>query len=1131
MSEIPDDPQYDNQGHLAIIEAAAAWDISHGDSIILIGIVDTGMDMDHPDLEVNYFVNEVEFNGEEGIDDDGNGYVNDISGWDFAGPSSAAGPQPDNDPTHGPGVIHGTHVAGLANAVTNNETGVAGVAWNVRTLPVKVSYDDLGDLVNFGYSGIVYAAEMGADVINASWGGSGFSEFERDVIEYITGLGALLVTSAGNSNSDAFLYPAAYEKVFAVAATGSNDVRASFSSFGILIDVAAPGESILSTLPDGEYGALSGTSMSSPITAGLAALVKSFYPDLTNKEIALRVAGTTDNIDNLNQNYAGLLGSGRINASQALTYDDAQFVSIPPAVRFLGSGITDSVAGNGDGVLDVGEQVHFSVTSRNYSLGGADSYYVTLTTEDPDLTIINGISVTYSFPSDTIHTIENEMNFSISGSAEPHMAKVALTLFVDGEMQDTDTLSIIVGKMPILIVKDDNESCCGDTEASGFYTGILDEEGLICGVWDHASLRSPGPAALKSFPIVIWFTEWDFPSLDSLDIVALKEYLDSGGNLYISGQDLGWDINENPGFSFHQNFYADYLHAQWGGDHAGTMEVIGINNDPIGDKLSFPVYQPGIGGSSQYPDWFTPDGTAHLVFQYDNGLGMGLRYEGDYRLVYTGVGLEAFGSDNNSVPPEDINDVQRTALKRILTYLNFIQHEPLTDTEVIDIDYEITIHVSGDSTDLESVTLYFKTELMDDFVGSLMAGSGGGDYTGTIPAVGVSSGIDYYIETVHSYYSWASPVGAPQNVYSFYAGADTVSPVIEFVTELEDQFGTTNSVEIAAEVVDNIGVGNVVLEYSISSDTGSAVITVPMSFDGVDVWTGEISWADVQWYTTITFSVIATDSSSQQNMAESDPNFFTITKELAVGNWEAEDVSGWDIGDGWGFVNVGGHGRVMNDSPEGFYENNANNVLSLIEPMNISYYESAYLLFWHKSVLEADKDFGLVELSTDGIEWTIVSSITGIRVEREEVIDLTPYIAESGLWLRFRMTSDENKTYVGWFLDDLYLMVDTTLIISTEEYLDIIPEGYSLEQNYPNPFNPVTTVRFGLPEAGNLELVIYDILGREVAELVSGRVVSGTHEVVWNASDMASGVYFYRLVVRQDGILSYADTKKLIVLK
>ncbi|MEK0338577.1 MAG: hypothetical protein QQN41_14205, partial [Nitrosopumilus sp.] len=142
--------------------------------------------------------------------------------------------------------------------------------------------------------------------------------------------------------------------------------------------------------------------------------------------------------------------------------------------------------------------------------------------------------------------------------------------------------------------------------------------------------------------------------------------------------------------------------------------------------------------------------------------------------------------------------------------------------------------------------------------------------------------------------------------------------MIEFVTELEDQFGTTGLVEIAAEVVDNIGVGDVVLEYSISSDTGSAVFTVPMSFDGVDVWTGEISWADVQWYSTITYSVIATDSSSQQNMVESNPLSFKIIKVLAIGNWEEDSVSGWDTGDGWGIMSFPLNpdvGLVMNDSP------------------------------------------------------------------------------------------------------------------------------------------------------------------------------------------------------------------------
>ncbi|MEE9167970.1 MAG: S8 family serine peptidase [Candidatus Neomarinimicrobiota bacterium] len=1126
---VPDDSLYSSQWHLSAIMAADAWDISHGDSTIIIAVVDNGFDMDHPDLEANYFTNPNEIPGNQ-VDDDGNGYVDDVQGWDFG--------ESDNDPTHGSEEaagywVHGTHVAGIANAVTDNQAGVAGVAWNVKTLPIKAAYDDTPEFISFGYSGIVYAAELGAHVINCSWGGTGYSLVGAEVIEYATGFGSLIVGSAGNENANEFHYPSAYQEVLSVASVSSSDRKSSFSNYGLSVDVSAPGETILSTTPESGYGHIGGTSMSSPLVAGLAALVKSYYPDLTAKELAVRVAGTVEGIDNLNPQYEGLIGTGRINAFQALDYEESEFVSFPPKIVLVTSAVTDVVGGNGDGVLDRGETVYISTTYRNYSLGTTQSYTVTLTTDDPALTVVDDVTSPRSFPPDARDTIENGLSFSVSDTVTPRLTSVVLNVTAEGEFHASDTLTVTLGRMPVLMVDDDFESCCGDVHVDGFYRGILDENNLLYGIWDHSKQGSPSGEALLGFPMIIWFTEWDFPSLDSLDRAALSYYLDNGGNLYISGQDLGWDLADPaPGFENEYNFsngnsrlfYETYLHATWGGDDAGSENVEGIWGDPISSGLDFNVWQPGIETDSQFPDWFTPDDQAVLIFQYDNGKGMGLRYDGDYRLVYTGMGLEAFGSDYGSVAPEDINDTQRTVLTRILSYLNFIHHDPLSDTESTETDFDIAVEVTGEISDLEKVALFYKTDDMTDYSSSDMEGSDG-QFTGTIPAPNEATTVRYYVETDHPYYTWTNPVGVPENVFQFYAGPDTVPPQFVFVSELENRIDRSGTDEVTAFATDNIGIGEAVLTYTLSTDRNDTLYA-PMAFDG-SLWRGEISWSAVSGHTVITYQVVVKDVSSNENEARSEPLSFKIVNQSKVGYWDEEDISQWDTGDGWGLFHFNQTIRyVMDDSPGENYSNNANNVLAKLEPLDVSPYESAYLSFLELSFMEEDKDFGYVELSRDGNEWTTASSITGVAVVRTELVDLTPYIDNGEVWLRLRMTSDEQNTYIGWYVDDIHLLVDTTLGVTGVTSSEILPSEVALGQNYPNPFNAVTAISFSLPYSSDVQLAVYDLLGREVASLVHGLKEAGRHEVLWNAHGFASGIYVYRLETSRS-----VKTRKLLLLK
>ena len=215
--------------------------------------------------------------------------------------------------------------------------------------------------------------------------------------------------------------------------------------------------------------------------------------------------------------------------------------------------------------------------------------------------------------------------------------------------------------------------------------------GVPYSLWD----RMNGPLSyqmVQNSPILIWFTEWSFPTLDYDDREVIMEYLDNGGNLYVSGQDLGWELNEYPGDSSQTAFFYNYLHADWGGDDAGASSAQGVPGNSISDGMSFDIYQPGYPSANQYPDYFTPHEDADLIFKYSNELNMGLSYKGDYRLVYTGTGLETFGSNSSSTAPNDINETQTLFMERALNYLNFINHTPLVDNE--DSTSSINFHVN-----------------------------------------------------------------------------------------------------------------------------------------------------------------------------------------------------------------------------------------------------------------------------------------------------------------------------------------------------------------------------------------------------------------------------------------------------
>ncbi|MBS3028938.1 MAG: S8 family serine peptidase [Dolichospermum sp. DET50] len=309
----------------ADIDAPEAWDIQKGNPNLVIGVIDTGVDYNHPDLVGNIWTNPGEIAG-DGIDNDNNGYIDDIRGWDFA--------YNDNNPSDVDG--HGTHVSGTIAGKGNNGVGVTGVAWNAKIMPLKFLADDGFGSTSNAIKAIDYATAKGVKITNNSWGGGPSEQALYNAINAAGQAGALFIAAAGNDSIDTDTsphYPSSYNlaNIISVASTTNTDSLSWFSNYGLTsVDLGAPGSGIYSTLPNNSYGTYSGTSMASPHVAGAAALVWSQNPTWTAQQVKNTLMNTGDPIAAL----AGKTVSGkRLNVFNALAAANlpSVTVSVSPA--------------------------------------------------------------------------------------------------------------------------------------------------------------------------------------------------------------------------------------------------------------------------------------------------------------------------------------------------------------------------------------------------------------------------------------------------------------------------------------------------------------------------------------------------------------------------------------------------------------------------------------------------------------------------------------------------------------------------------------------------------------------------------------------------------------------------------
>ncbi|MFA6456332.1 MAG: S8 family serine peptidase [Bacteroidota bacterium] len=1140
---IPNDPSYASMYSLAKINASAAWDITKGDSTVVIGIVDSGVDYLHEDLAANIWTNpgETGLDGlsndkrTNGIDDDNNGFVDDWHGWDFVGgPIPTNTLAPDNDPHPKNGNPHGTHTAGTASAVTDNVKGVASIGFNCSIMITKHGVDVSGSTgIYVGSDGILYCINNGADIVSCSWGGPNYSQYDQDIVRYGLLKNVVIVAAAGNGGADVIgddneitpFYPAGYRGVLSVGASDSQDKKAGFSNYGRaeFVKVVAPGVDILSTVPGSAYQSAgwSGTSMATPLVSGLAGLIRSLHPDWTAGQIMFQICGTSDDVNALNPSFSGKMGYGRINAFRALSETPA---AQAPEIALTSFTVDDATGGNGNGILEPGENAKINVIIRN-NWGDAHNLNAVLSTSHWTTTVtksssaygmLRGIAVVDSSQRGNLN---DEFEIAVSADAIPQVVPFTVAFTADGGYTKQFKFSIAIGSS-ILLVDDDD----GSVNVESFYTDALSALGTAYDVWDHSKQGTPSAALLSKYSMVVWFCEWTFPSLDSGDVSSIMTYLNGGGKLFISGQDLAWDMADPGGTAFNasggasKTFLENYLKAKYIADDAATSAIVGVPNDSIGDGLSYSRYQVNRAANEQFPDVIQPVGGSVPSFTYNGGASSGMagavRYNGAYKVVYFSFGgIEAI--------TDTINRVR--VLERVINWLegSHTVVDKLKDTENTTDPYGVSAVVTTAST-IQTTQLFYDIDGQLPFNKTPMTFSAG-KYSANIPAYPANSLVEYFVlvKTDNGF--------LPFNKNAFFVGPDVVKPVIDHVDTIDNVLKGLASYPIVLSVKDNIQVdsNSVILKYNVNNGTETEL---PLSHSADNQYAGALAPASalsagdvVQYY------IVASDNSIAKNSTRYPPTgskSFIVGREV-VDNFESVDSAKWNLG-GWGYSNNAKRGLYsITDSPEGKYLPNTERSLVLKTGYDLTTFTKATLQYYRRSLLNSS-DTAFIEISRNGSDWQVLKKITNnvfSFVQEQMIINGYTGPGNDNVKFRIRMKSDATNESDGIYIDDIEVFVDA-LATSVTPSSETVPTEFTLTQNYPNPFNPSTTIQFSVPTTSFATVTVYDGIGREIVTLAKGEYKPGIYNLNFDASKFSSGIYFYRL---QAG--TFIDSRKMLLLK
>ena len=472
-------------------------------------------------------------------------------------------------------------------------------------------------------------------------------------------------------------------------------------------------------------------------------------------------------------------------------------------------------------------------------------------------------------------------------------------------------------------------------------------------------------------------------------------------------------------------------------------------------------------------------------------------------------------------------------------FMGEINFEELNDTEnnIDPLSFNVTINESPDfSVDYSSFNLYCGIDGMITDSASLT--SAGNSYVGSLTPSGENGIMHYYMAfNTQNGERVTKPYGAPFSSYKFNIGIDNISPEVELITQVEDQFYPSGSFDVISIASDNIGINSVELFWQAGDNQIQSIVCEESHDQDLGaVYVGSISYNGIAPGTAIRYWAVATDASSQSNQSQSDENHFYISDQYALGNFENESsMDAWDLRD-WGRQYVNHIIKwAINDSPNGLYSPNAYNACYLIEPINLTHFTKAYIKFKSGELLRPG-DYGYVQVKRgDSPNWTNIMTVSSWNNQEmfERYINLNSYLNEEELYFRLLMTSDLSDESQGWYVDDINLVLNQDMPpnVNTDSNINNIPNKLTLNPSYPNPFNPNTKISFDLPKSSKVKLQIVDINGRGIANLLSNSLDSGTYNVNWNGTsdsgvNMSSGIYF--IILNVDGSIL---TQKLSLIR
>ncbi len=1209
MYATPNDFYYSYQWHLNQtsdhdIDAPEAWDIEAGSTSTIVAILDSGTRYYHPDLgganasvsnpgasRGNMWINTAELNGSSGVDDDGNGYVDDWIGYDFIQSTTSCWSGEDcsgqdNDPRDFNG--HGTHTSGIFGMMTNDNYGMCGVAggWGngtqteygngVKIMPLRMgySYNYLGQeygvvLMDAAAEAFYYAADNGAKIASCSWGSSNSGGIGA-AATYFLNSGGIICVAAGNDGAETSPdYLNGRGDCISVAATNESDNGASFTTYGTWVDICAPGNNIYSTYHDHTdpnttyWAAMSGTSMATPMVAGVCALIWSHNPSWTATQVKNQLYSSADNIDAyLSSKYIGKMGAGRINAYNAVN------TGPPPApvADFSGS----PTSGTEPLTVNFTDLSTGSITGWDWAFGDGGTSSVQNPSHQYTSPGTYTVSLTVTGPGgsdDEIKTNYIAVNPCVLPTAgfvgSPTSGEVPLTVNFTNQSTGATSYSWNFGDGGNSTAANPNHTYT----SAGAYTVTLTATNS-CGNdvftrTNYITVTCTAPVAgfvgsptSGDYPLNVSFTDqstgatswsWTFgdggtstqqnPSHNYTSPGAYSVALtvtNSCGNDTETKTDYITVTCTAP--------TADFSGAPTSGD---APLLVGFTDLSTGSSISSWDWNFGDGGTStvQNPSHnYTAEGTYTVSLMVTNACGS----DGETRTGYITVtepsipyanlpystGFESGTFDQYWFTQSSNSEgrIQITSANGPRGSYHLTMDDNLNGGQYSQNEAWLRLNLAGKSE--VDLTFWWK-EFGDenhDQDGVFFSDNGGSNFVKVYNLIGGST----------TYQQIPLDVDA-------LASANGLSLSSTFVVKFQQYDNYSISTDgMAFDDIDVISYDvPPVADFGGTPTSGVAPLTVnftdqstynPTSWSWTfgDGGTSTAQNPSYEYVTPGTYTVSLTATNAFGNDTETKTDYITVNEP---GAWTV--ITYDDFESGWGSYTDGGgdcarytRSRYAHQgSAAADIQDNSGTASSFYHTAgyNVSGYSELEVDFWFYAYsMESNEDFWLQYY--DGSTWrTVETWARGVDFNNNTFYHETVAIS-SGSYnfptnARLRFMCDASNNQDDIYIDEIEFrgMGGAAKQMADEP---LVPTEFSLSQNRPNPFNPITDISFALPTATRITLEIFNVLGQRVTVLAEGEFEAGTHTVSWDASRQASGIYFYRLQADK-----FVASKKMLLLK